>query len=103
MPDVDATCASSSLTSLNLKEHNIKSINWTTGFSGDFNYIKPPVLDGDGNPKHQNGLSGIGGLYLLGLHWLRTAHLLINGVKDDAEFISKKVYEHSLQKVLESR
>jgi putative flavoprotein involved in K+ transport len=95
VPDMDAHFVSS-ITAFNLKDHNISSIIWATGFSAEFNYIKLPVLDHEGNPQHENGLSGIEGLYFLGLPWLRARKSgLIYGIKDDAEFISERVYEYS--------
>lgn len=88
VPDSDTSCASS-ITTLNLKEHNITSIIWTTGFNGDFSYLKMPVLDNEGNPKHKNGLSDFNGLYYLGLPWLRMRKSsMIFGINDDAAFIA---------------
>lgn len=82
-----------SITSLNLGDHDIKSILWATGFNGNFNYIKLPVLDSEGQPKHQNGIAAVEGLYFLGCSWLRSQKSnLIYGIKDDAGFISNKVY-----------
>jgi len=92
MPDINASCASS-ITSLNLKEHNIKSIIWTTGFNGNFSYLKLPIsFANDGNPKHINGISEIKGLYFLGLPWLRMRKSsMIFGINDDAAFIADAV------------
>ena len=91
MPDNDASCASS-ITSLNLKEQNIKTIIWTTGFNGDFSYLKLPVFDNDGNPQHKNGLSDFKGLYYLGFPWLRMRKSgMIFGINDDATFIADAV------------
>lgn len=97
MPDTDGACASA-ITEINLKEHNINSIIWATGFSGNFNYIKLPVLDDNAKPKYKNGISEVEGLYFLGLGWLRSRKsTIIHGVKDDAKFICEKVHEHSQQ------
>jgi putative flavoprotein involved in K+ transport len=91
VPDVGATCASTA-TSLNLKEHNITSIIWATGFIGNFDYLKLPVFDGDGNPKHINGVADIGGVYFLGFPWLRMRKSgMIFGINDDAAFISQAI------------
>jgi putative flavoprotein involved in K+ transport len=102
MPDLDGSCASS-VTELNLNEHNITSIIWTTGFRGNFNYIKLPVLDANDNPKHKNGISPVEGLYFLGFGWLRSRKSgLIHGIKEDAGFITEKVREFSLLRALET-
>jgi len=96
-PDVDLRCVST-VRSLDLIEQKISSIIWTTGFGAGFNYIKLPVLDHEGNPEHQDGLSGTPGLYFLGLPWLRKRKSsLIYGIKEDAEFITGKVYRHAQQ------
>ncbi len=91
VPDSNASCAST-ITTLNLTEHNIKSIIWTTGFGADFSYIKLPILNSDGSPKHKNGLSDVKGLYFLGFPWLRMRKSgMIFGIKEDAEFIADAV------------
>lgn len=97
-PDENASCASS-LTSLNLNENNIRSIIWTTGFSGDFSYIKLPVFDNEGNLKQKDGMTVVPGLYFLGYPWLRgRKSVLIFGIKDDAQFVADRVYEQSMTK-----
>ena len=94
MPDTSAGCATE-MTALDLEENNINSIVWATGFNCNFSYIKLPVLDADGLPKHENGITSIEGLYFVGLPWLRTRKsLLIYGAKDDAEFIVEQVVQN---------
>jgi len=81
------------ITSLNLKEHNINTVIWATGLEGQFNYIMLPVLNRQGRPKHQNGITEIEGLYFLAGPWLRSRKSnLILGIKDDAAFICNKIY-----------
>jgi putative flavoprotein involved in K+ transport len=95
MNDDEAICASD-ITSLNCKEKNISTMIWSTGFGADFSYIKLPVFDEEGNPKHYNGVSELEGLYFLGLQFLRARKSgLIYGAKEDAKFIAEKVYENS--------
>jgi putative flavoprotein involved in K+ transport len=94
IPDETAVCASS-LASLNLIENNITSIIWTTGFVGDFSYLKLPIFNDDGMLKHNNGISDIEGLYFLGLPWLRKRKSgIILGIREDAEFIANKLLTH---------
>jgi putative flavoprotein involved in K+ transport len=98
-PDENASCASS-LTSLNFEEDNISSVIWSTGFSGDFSYIKLPVFDEEGNLKHSNGLPPVSGLYFIGYPWLRGRRsVLIFGMKDDAEFAVNRIYNQSQAEV----
>jgi putative flavoprotein involved in K+ transport len=90
-PDETAACASS-VTSLNLKESNITSIIWTTGFTGDFTYLKLPVFNDNGMLKYSDGISDIEGLYFLGLPWLRKRKSgIILGIIEDARFIAEKL------------
>ena len=94
-PFESASFASHSI-SLNLKENNITSIIWATGFTGDFSYLKLPVFNGNGMPGHNKGISDIEGLYFLGLPWLRKRKSgIILGIEDDAIFIAKQILEHS--------
>lgn len=90
-PDITSACASS-VTSLNLKENNITSIIWTTGFTGDFSYLKLPVFNENGMLKHSDGISDIEGLYFLGLPWLRKRKSgIIPGIKEDSGFIATQI------------
>ena len=94
-PDIDAACVSA-VTSINLKKNNIASIIWTTGFSGDFSYLKFPVFNNGGTLKHNNGISDIKGLYFLGLPWLRKRKSgIIFGISEDAEFIAEKLLTYN--------
>ena len=79
--------------SLNLNEHDINSVVWATGLQGHFNYLNLPVLNRQGWPKHQNGVTDVEGLYVLSGSWLRSRKSnLIYGIKDDAAFICDRVY-----------
>ena len=95
LPDTNAECASS-ITSLNTVKDNIQTIIWTTGFKGNFKYLKLPVFDTDGLPKHRDGISDIPGLYFIGLPWMRSRKsVTLFGLKEDAEFIAGKVFQHA--------
>jgi putative flavoprotein involved in K+ transport len=90
-PDPSAECASD-ITELNLKEKNIRSVVWTTGFGANFNWIKLPLLDDKGNPKHTEGITDVEGVYFLGFPWLRKRKSgIICGICEDAEFIAGKI------------
>ena len=92
LPDATASCANC-CTELDLAENNIRSVIWATGFSGNFDYIKLPVRDNEGNFQHNNGVSVVDGIYLLGFPWLRNRKsALINGAKEDAEVICNEIH-----------
>jgi putative flavoprotein involved in K+ transport len=79
--------------SINLKEQGITSIVWATGFCGKYDYIKLPVLDSSGQPIHRQGVSTVEGLYFVDCCWQRNYKSnFVFGIKDDAGFVSSKVY-----------
>jgi putative flavoprotein involved in K+ transport len=91
LPDEKAACASD-VPFLSLKNRNITSIIWATGFKGDFSYLKLPVSDGSGTLRHSDGLSSVEGLYFVGLPWLRKRKSgIIPGIREDSEFIVHKL------------
>ena len=95
LPDVEAECASS-ITHLNLKENNINSIIWATGFDVDHSYIKLPVFDDKGKLKHKHGITELPGLYFLGYPWLRNRQSpILFGIIEDVEFVIDKLYSYS--------
>ncbi|MFZ0280569.1 MAG: NAD(P)/FAD-dependent oxidoreductase [Bacteroidales bacterium] len=95
-PDKSAASASS-VTKLNLAENHITSIIWTTGFTGDFSYLKLPVFNGSGILNHYEGISDIEGLYFLGLPWLRKRKsAIIFGIKEDAELLADSILAYSV-------
>ena len=98
IPDIDANCAST-LTSLNLKERNITTIIWATGFNADHSYIKLPVFDKNGKLKHQDGIPEFPGLYFLGYPWLRSRKSpILFGIIVDVEFVVDKIYNYAKEK-----
>jgi putative flavoprotein involved in K+ transport len=99
LPDVDAACASS-ITVLDLKENNINTIIWSTGFTADHSYIKLPVFDKDGELKHKDGIPEFPGIYFLGYPWLRSRQSpILFGIIVDAEFVVDKIYEYAKEKI----
>ena len=90
-PDVDCSSASD-ITSLDLKTENITSIVWCNGFTGDYSYLKLPVLNEKGMPIHKNGISPYPGVYFLGIYWLRSRKSgIIHGITEDSEFIISQI------------
>jgi len=87
IPDVNASCASP-ITVLNLKENNINTIIWSTGFSADYSFINLPVFDKDGKLRHKDGIPEFPGLYFLGYPWLRSRKSpILFGIIVDVEFV----------------
>lgn len=77
---------------LDLKAAGITSIIWTGGYKFDFSWVHLPVLDDDGFPVQQRGVTGFPGLFFLGMPWLHTAKSgLLLGVGEDAAFIAERI------------
>lgn len=92
-PDPRAECASP-LRRLDLHDAQVGTIIWATGFTADFSWIRLPVVDGEGMPVHERGVSPVPGLYFVGFPWLNKRKSgLINGVGEDAEYIVNAIAE----------
>jgi putative flavoprotein involved in K+ transport len=77
---------------LSLKDANIRTVIWATGYSFDFSLVQLPVLDGDGYPIQNRGITDYPGLYFVGLPWLHNARSgLLFGVAQDAAQIAKAI------------
>jgi putative flavoprotein involved in K+ transport len=61
---------------------------WATGYACDFSWIKMPVLDGNGDPVHERGVTKRAGLYFLGL---RIGSALVAGAVNDAAYIADHI------------
>jgi putative flavoprotein involved in K+ transport len=82
------------ITELDMKAAGITSVIWAGGYKFDFSWIHLPVLDADGFPIQQRGVTAFPGLYFLGLPWLHTAKSgLLLGVGEDAAYIASKIEE----------
>ena len=76
--------------SLDLRRENIAAIIWATGYDYDYGWLQAPVLDVQGRPLQQRGVTPVPGLYFLGLHWMHTFKSgLLSGVGRDAEYLAE--------------
>ena len=80
-------------TGLDLHEAGISSIVWATGFAPAFHrWVRLPVLDDDGQPVHERGVTACPGAYFLGLHWLhRLRSAFIRGAEEDARHLGEHI------------
>lgn len=77
---------------LDLRDAKIATVIWATGYRYDFGWIECPVLDKQGAPDQRRGVTGVPGLYFLGLprmHKLKSAFLW--GVGEDAEYLANHI------------
>lgn len=81
--------------SLDLRAGQVASVVWCTGFSGDFSWLDPALVDGDGQPRHQDAAATAPGLWYVGLRWLtRRRSSIFLGFPDDAATIADAVRTH---------
>ena len=68
------------------------AVIWATGFRRDFGFVKLPVFDEDGRPRHRRGVTDVPGVYFLGLPWLHTrGSALLGWVGRDAGYLSARI------------
>jgi putative flavoprotein involved in K+ transport len=85
-------CVLNPVLQLNLKEANVNSIIWATGYAQDFSWVKVDAFDEKGRPHHERGVAKVPGLYFLGLPWLsRRASSFIWGVWHDAKYLAEQI------------
>jgi putative flavoprotein involved in K+ transport len=79
--------------SLDLAACGISAVIWCTGLDGDFGWVRlPGVLDGQGRPVHERGVTACAGIYFTGLPWLSVRRSdLVSGVERDAPRIAELV------------
>ena len=77
---------------LDYEQANIGAIIWSTGYQSDFSWVEVPVFDGRGYPGHDRGVTGVRGLYFLGLPWLYTwGSGRFSGVARDATYLADTI------------
>ena len=68
--DTDAPVQLDPPTTLDMRDHDIGSVVWCTGFTGDFSWLNPSMLGGDGQPR-RDGIAAVApGVWYVGLRWL---------------------------------
>jgi putative flavoprotein involved in K+ transport len=60
------------VTELDLERVKLAAVVWSVGFRSDFAWVKVPVFDERGYPRHERGVTPTRGLYFIGLPWLHT-------------------------------
>jgi putative flavoprotein involved in K+ transport len=80
------------ISALDIKECGITTILWANGSRCDFSWIELPVFAGGRLPKHTRGITGVPGLYFLGLPWLhKWKSAFLFGVGEDAEHLAMQI------------
>ncbi|NNE84442.1 MAG: NAD(P)-binding domain-containing protein, partial [Alphaproteobacteria bacterium] len=74
---------------MDLRNGEIKTIVWATGFRPDHSWLDVPVFDRKGRVRHDGGIVDSPGLYMMGQQFLRRRKSsLIDGAGDDARDLS---------------
>ena len=85
----DPPCVTEPIRRLDIKADDIGAVIWATGYGVDFDWIDIPVMDARGEPVHAGGITGVPGLYFLGLQWLsKMKSSFLSGVGDDAAVLA---------------
>ena len=88
----EPTCVTNPLRRLDLRAAGIGAVVWATGYGVDFGWIDIPAFDARGEPVHSRGVTGMPGLYLLGLQWLsKMKSSFLSGVGDDAAVLADHI------------
>jgi len=75
----------SSRLDLDLRNGQIRSVVWATGFRPEYGWLDVPVIDHKGFLRHEGGVVDAPGMYALGLPVLRRRKSsFIHGAEDDA-------------------
>jgi putative flavoprotein involved in K+ transport len=89
LPQLTAGFAQPERDELDLRQANVGSVIWATGYSFDFSMVRLSVFDASGYPIQQRGVTIYPGLYFVGLPWLHNAKSgLLFGVSEDAAHIA---------------
>jgi len=82
--------------SIDLHRLGIGTVVWATGFrSGLGEWVEVPILDDDGQVRHDRGVTPVPGLYVVGQTWLhRLRSPFIRGAEEDVTHIGRHLADH---------
>jgi putative flavoprotein involved in K+ transport len=76
---------------------------WATGFRSDYAWIHIPGVVHDGRVLHRRGVTGVPGLYFLGLSWQYTrGSALLGFVNDDAAYLADRIAQQHAATAVEA-
>lgn len=75
---------------------NISTVIWCTGFRGDFRWMRlPGMLDAEGQPVHEDGVTSLPGIYFAGLDFLSTRKSgIIAAIAEEAPLLVEHIMGH---------
>jgi len=79
-------------TRIDLASDRTRTVLWATGYDRRYPWLKVPVLGRGGEIEHDGGITGIPGLYVLGLNFMRRRNsTFIDGVGADARDLADHI------------
>ncbi len=82
-------------TRIDLGAEGIRAVVWATGFRRLYPWLNVPVLDAQGEIRHEGGVTAFPGLYAIGLYFLRRRKSsFIDGVGGDAMELTAHLAAH---------
>ncbi len=99
-PDAEAVPAielDESPSCVDLRRLGISTVIWATGYRRAYPWLHVPVVGADGEIVHRRGVTGVPGLYALGLRfqYRRNSHF-VGGVGKDARFLATHILAREL-------
>ncbi len=92
LPQLTAGYAAEVITRLDFKAHGITSLIWAIGYVYDFGWIHLPILDEEGFPIQDRGVTAFRGLDFLGLPWqTNRASSIFRGTGSEAAHIADQL------------
>ena len=80
------------LEELDLAAAGVNSVLWTSGFRPSWDWIDLPIFDDAGYPLQTRGVTGVPGLYFLGLLWQHNqGSATLFGVNEDAHYLARRM------------
>ena len=78
---------------LDLNDGSVKTVIWATGYRPDYSWLDVPVLDRKGRIRHDGGVVGAPGMYVMGLPFMRRRKSsFIDGAGEDAADLAEHLH-----------
>lgn len=88
-PDIMQIKVPDAPTQVDLRQSNISTVIWATGFRYDYSWINLPLTGNRGYPVQRHGVTAWPGLYFSGLQWMFSAKSAqFIGVSEDAQYVA---------------
>ncbi|RUW27454.1 FAD-dependent oxidoreductase [Mesorhizobium sp. M4B.F.Ca.ET.215.01.1.1] len=81
-----------SVPALKLSGENVRTIVWASGYAYNYDWVNLKIIDANGTPVQQRGVTPCPGVYFLGLHWMHTFRsAVLSFVGRDAAYIADHI------------